>query len=169
MEDSNCHHYIFISWKKIPVRHRCQFSVIFWNAILLYGRERWRLSKPWKMLLALSCSVVEDLNAHHFRTWASTLARSRHRLVLSWAVMQISALFLELYGGVGALPSLQEENIEKCASQVARNVQRTFLGPVMYWFWSTNINTDEPFNLNIITPTNIWLLLSVGKVTIVGI
>lgn len=26
-------------WCKNPVRHRCQFSAIFWNAILVYGRK----------------------------------------------------------------------------------------------------------------------------------
>lgn len=67
--------------KKIPVRHRCQFSVIFWNAILLNGRRGGRFNGKWKMLLALSCSITEDLNVYHCRTQAATLGRSRYRLV----------------------------------------------------------------------------------------
>lgn len=53
MEDSNCSPCIFIvgrgeGYAKNPNRRRCQFSAIFWNAILVYGRREERLTGSGK-------------------------------------------------------------------------------------------------------------------------
>lgn len=61
--------------KKNPVRHRCQFSVIFWNAILLCGRRGGRLTGSGKCCWRSPTAKLE-IQIHRSRTRASTSACS---------------------------------------------------------------------------------------------
>lgn len=73
------------------------------------------------MLLVLTCSRSEDLIAHRCRTQVFTLVwqvddfEGRNRLVFSYSVMQITALYFQLFAGIGHF--IKRETREICLQQ----------------------------------------------------